>query len=547
MTAGILALLTALFLLLPYWVGYSREGGDLHYAGTLMNPEDTQTYFGKMNQGYEGAWLYSISFTPEPHQPAFVGGFYLAVGHLARLTGTSVTQMWHISRFVAGIFMFLISYWFAGKFTDNRAAKWTAYLLILFGSGLGWLILLTGRNEWLGWLPVDFKMPEAHPFFTALTFPHIAFNSGFALLGLWHIGQTCLNDEGKWLKHALIAGILNLIIAINFPFYIYLMAGVTVIFGLGLARAQRRILWREALRLLPAFLIPLPLLLYYAYTLFNNPAFADWDEQSRALIISPHPAHYLLAFGVMLALALFALRRSPQPSKTPLRRWLLWAWLIAVCLLVYAPIDSQRRFIQGVHFPLAILSAIGLVEVVLPAFLRTRPLQQLLQNPRYTAPKLTNFLLALFLLFMSLSNLYLLASVSITAGIQQLYPFFRSQDEIAGIEWLDANSQNDELVLSSYGTGNYLSAHAGNRVMVGHWAETAHFAQRQADVARFYHPDTPDEWRQNFVEEFDIRYVWLGEQERALVGEKMVDLAGWAGGMPAFSQGEVAIYQLQQP
>ena len=184
-----------------------------------MNPEDTQTYFAKMNQGYEGDWLYTISFTPEPHQPAFVGGFYLAIGHLARVTGTSVIQMWHISRFVAGIFLFLTSYWFVSKFTENRATKWTAYLLILFGSGLGWLILLTGRNEWLGWLPIDFKMPEAHPFFTALTFPHIAFNSGFALLTLWHIRQIVLNKSGKWWRHALIAGIFNLIIAINFPFY----------------------------------------------------------------------------------------------------------------------------------------------------------------------------------------------------------------------------------------------------------------------------------------------------------------------------------------
>ena len=145
---------------------------------------------------------------------------------------------------------------------------------------------------------------------------------------------------------------------------------------------------------------------------------------------------------------------------------------------------------------------------------------------------------------MSLSNLYLLASVSLTAGIQQLYPFFRTQDEIAGIEWLQANSQNDEVVLSSYATGNYLSAHAGNQVIIGHWAETSHFADRQADVVRFYHPDTPDKWRQTFVEQFNIDYVWVGAEEVALLeAGEMVDLQTWDWLLPAFSSGDVTIYR----
>ena len=47
----------------------------LSFTGILMNPEDSQTYFAKMLQGYNGRFLYTIPFTPEPHDPAFVGVF----------------------------------------------------------------------------------------------------------------------------------------------------------------------------------------------------------------------------------------------------------------------------------------------------------------------------------------------------------------------------------------------------------------------------------------------------------------------------------------
>ncbi|MCZ7672654.1 MAG: hypothetical protein M5U34_38820 [Chloroflexi bacterium] len=100
-------------------------------------------------------------------------------------------------------------------------------------------------------------------------------------------------------------------------------------------------------------------------------------------------------------------------------------------LLIYAPLNSQRRFIQGVHVPLSILAAAGFVAVVVPWFLSTRFVRRLLTNPRYTAVKLSRFITAVFLLIMSLSNLYLWASVSTSAVIQQPDPLFRPADELA--------------------------------------------------------------------------------------------------------------------
>ena len=42
---------------------------------------------------------------------------------------------------------------------------------VILGSGLGWVLFLFGQTYWLGAFPVDFKMPEAHLFFSAMTLP----------------------------------------------------------------------------------------------------------------------------------------------------------------------------------------------------------------------------------------------------------------------------------------------------------------------------------------------------------------------------------------
>ena len=88
--AILVAVMTVLLMSIPYFLGYVFAKQGLAYTGLLMNPEDSQTYFAKMLQGYDGRLLYTIPFTPEPHDGAFVGVFYLWLGHLARLLGRAL-------------------------------------------------------------------------------------------------------------------------------------------------------------------------------------------------------------------------------------------------------------------------------------------------------------------------------------------------------------------------------------------------------------------------------------------------------------------------
>ncbi|MFO7679066.1 MAG: hypothetical protein R6X34_03365 [Chloroflexota bacterium] len=496
----------------PYLLAYTTAQPGLVFMDTLMNPEDSQTYFAKMLQGYDGRWLYTIPFSPEPHDAAFVGVFYVWLGQLARALEVSVTAVWHGSRVVAQVILCFVTFWFVAQFSRSQNHRWTAYLLALSGSGLGWLLFLLGQPYWLDAFPVDFKQPGSHLFFTLLTYPHIILATSLILLSVAFLAR--LAERPSW-PLAVLTGFIHLALGIAYPFLLYLTALIAGLHYLALLWRERRILWLLGWQYAVAFLIPLPLYLYFAYTLRQNEIFRAWDVQ--AITPSAPWPHYLAAYAPFLLFGgLYAWKRRQERPST----LILWLWVLAAGLLLYAPLNPQRRFVQGVHVPLSILAAGGLVLVVLPWLMGTRPFRALLSHERYSVTGLSRFIIVLFLLMMGLSNLYLFTSVTTSAVIQQPDLLFRPEDELEAVAWLraenDRTAPETAVVLGEYQTGNLVAARAGNQVLVGHWAETIDYDNKLAEAAQFYDEQTGDAWRQALLKKYGIQYVWHGPREQAL-------------------------------
>ena len=180
--------------------------------------------------------------------------------------------------------------------------------------------------------------------------------------------------------------------------------------------------------------------------------------------------------------------------------------------------NPQRRFVEGVHVPLTILATVGLCDTVLPWLGQTRAFRWLAARPRYSAAGLERLAIVAFLVFMSLSNVYILASTSVTAALQQPYPLFRSRAEMDAVSWLRANTIRNQIVLGAYETGNYVAAHAGNRVVLGHWAETVDWQTKFDEVTAFYRAATGDARRCDLLARYRVNYVWFGPRERELDG-----------------------------
>jgi hypothetical protein len=307
------------------------------------------------------------------------------------------------------------------------------------------------------------------------------------------------------------AGLVNLAVGVVYPFLIYLLAVVAALYWLHLVWQEKCLLWRQGGVIAATFVIPLPLYLHYAATLRTNAAFGAWDAQALTPSL-PWP-HYLVAYGPMIFLGLLEWRKRPAFRS---QSAILWVWILAVVLLLQAPLPSQRRFVQGVHVPLSVLAAAGMVNVALPWLARTRTWRAVTALPRYETEPLSRLLIVLFLMSMSMSNLYVLLRMSVTAVVEQPDTLFRPVAEIESVDWLRHYASREAVVMADYLTGNYIAAHAGTRVVLGHWAETLDYAQKERSVALFYSSGLDQTERRQLLSLYQVDYVWFGPREREL-------------------------------
>ncbi|MDE3091686.1 MAG: hypothetical protein KGJ80_20125, partial [Chloroflexota bacterium] len=484
--AFVIALFAIAVMQIPYALGYSLAQPGTEYSGLLLNVED-YSYYAIMLQGYDGAWQYHIQFTSEEHAPAFLYGFYLALGHLARGLSLSIVVIWHCARIITALTLFLVVFGFIGLFLRDPSQRWFAYLLAVFGSGFDWTFFPFEQFEIVGGAPVDFRMPEAHLFFTALTYPHVSMGVALLLTSFWLWLRAFLRQQWRF---AALAGLVNLAIGMVYPFMIYLVAAVLGAYWLYAALRARKFLGREFGYLVLAGLLAAPLYAYYEYVLITNAVFRAWDAQ--AVTLSPNPLHYLLAYGVMLVLAALVFSRNWQAgllsagSSTSAKHGhdfvLLWIWVIIAALLLYAPLNAQRRFLQGLQVPLAILATLGLFAVVLPRIEQTAVFRTIAERPGYTTRGLRRLLMAFLLVAMSTANIIVLLRLSAFTAVEQTDALFRPRAEIQAVDWLRDHTARSDVVLGAYWTGSFIPARAGNAVLVGQRYETMQFEDKLAEV-----------------------------------------------------------------
>ena len=536
--AALIAVIVVAIAFLPYALGYLLTAPGWEFGGVVMNFEDAHGYLAKMRQGAEGNLLYQIPFTSENHDGAFVGGFFLALGWVCAVTGLPVIWMWHLSRVVFGFLLLLSAYVFIAFFLEDSKQRLVAYFLASVSAGFGWVILLTGRFSILGFDLIDFKMPEAHVFFTLLTFPHFAL--GATLLLIIFCSCILLSRTRRW-RYAVLTGLAGLLLAVVHPYNLVVVAATLAIWLLIIIWKERRLPLRELAGPLILGLMALPVFVYYLWVFASNPAFGAWADQSGSY--SPHPLHYLIGYGPLLLLALPAMvdkaRKADSDGLLPL------IWVISVALLLYAPLKQQRRMVEGVHVPLSILATAGLYSYYLPRLERSRTLRKLvtLRQRTYSPRRFRNFIIFLVVMATVPSNLYIEASLAVTAA-QYRYPFFHEREENEAIEWLAQETAPSDTVFGSHGTGSYIPARINHRSFAGYWAETARCKEKLRMVDRFFQEETPDAWRVGLLKEYDIAYVFYGPRE-ALLGD--FDPADSAYLSPVFDNDLITIYRVLEP
>ena len=481
---------------LPFLVAYWSTPAGLQFGGFVLNVEDANSHVAKMMLGKRGEWLFYLNYSPEVHEGAFVNSVWNLLGWLAARLSLPLLAMWHIARVAFGLFYLMAVVVTINYFVADRRQRTVALFLAAFGSGLGWVPLLFGQQIVAGARPIDFWLAEAYSTPILVGYPHILLAVAMLLL-TFVLALKAL--EAYTLPPGLAAGLCALVFVLIHPFGVAVVDLSLVTYVLALRLLRSKSLARSLLAIAPVFLLPLPLFAYDVVVFLTNDVFRAWSEQN--LCLSPSPFLYLLGYGVMVPLAMLGMLASMRASAE--RSVFLLVWTTVVAILLYVPFNSQRRFIEGLIVPLAILSARGIAEYVLP-YIRQRMSYRL---TRISVPIILTLTLPSTLIFVGgLTSL----------SLQHPARLYQDVLKMEAIEWLGARTKPDEVVLSSQQTGNLIPAVAGNAVVVGHWAETIGFQEKQRFVKTFFDERTTDEQRREILERFRVSYLFYGPEERAL-------------------------------
>jgi len=492
------ALFVMLLTSVPYFIGYARQGEDWRFSGFVFGVEDGNSYIAKMSLGMHGEWLFKTPYTSYPQNGLFAFFPYLLLGKLAAAPAAheQLVALFHIFRFVAGIVLIYVTYNFIALFIKNVADRRLSLVLITLGGGLGWLLMITGKPGWLGSLPLEYYSPETFGFLNLYGLPHISMARALLYYGL--IGYL-RPEEGHPVKSILRIGIPWLLVSLFQPLATVIPWFIVVIhilgcFGKNKLSSRHEGFDRIKIRKLiirggGAILISSPIVVYMILVNFLDPFFKAWSVQN--LILSPHPLHYLVAYGAVVPLVVVG-------SIVSLRRdwylnWTLVGWVICLPLLVYAPVNMQRRLADGVWAAIIILTIIGLEAIRGKLALWVRS--------------------GLFLLLLS-SLILIYGGVNVV--LNPSAPLFIPVDEALLYERISSHLTPGKVALASFDEGNALPAWLPLRVVIGHGPESVGLADLKPKVAAFYGAGMTDQERLVFIKQNQVDYILWGPAERAL-------------------------------
>ncbi len=500
------AIIVMLISTLPYLLGYFTQGNGWCFTGFVFGVEDGNSYIAKMLGGAEGAWLFRTPYTASPQKGVLAFLPYLLLGKLTSPPGQheQLVVLFHLFRIVAGVLAILATYDFVSLVIKQSTWRWWSLVLITLGGGLGWILIIIGQQNWLGSMPLEFYSPESFGFLELFGLPHLALGRALLMWGMLFILRP-FKQEGIWDKGGLIAGVLWLLLGLMQPLTVVLAWTVIGVFLTLLivrhlyfisgGQVPDKQTWKSYLwRVIISIMISCPIVIY-TFLAFNSDAYLKgWTAQN--VILSPHPLHYLLAYGLLLPFAIIGI--YGVFTKGDIQGHLLAGWLILFPFLIYIPYNLQRRLAEGVWVVFVILS-VKSVEVW--------------QESRLNIRRTRLFKSAAVLLFPSTMLLFM---GGLLAAGQPREPLFLPNDVVKVFLSLRQHADPGAVVLSSFDIGNALPAWAPFRVVIGHGPESVGLSELSQQVTAFYDHNSPDSERLGLISDLNIRYVFWGPNERSL-------------------------------
>jgi len=506
---------------LPVAYGYLSTPSDKWFSGVVYNVHDTAQYFSWMRESGRALFIEN-KLTSEPNRPVFLNLHWWIPGRFAALAGLSLSLVYQLFRVfsipLATTALFLLS---ARLLRDSPRGRF-AFLLAIFTSGLGWVWVVKKyvvSSHTLDF-PRDVHTLAGNCFWVMTAAPHLTFALAVTLFVLLVALEGYRRHRMRW---SVGAGLLALFLGMGHIYDLVTVWAVLGVFGL-LVTLRDGWSWSSFWRLATVVLISAPSALYWGWV--SSEANPQWKQALTQFdnlgAFTPDPAHLLVLLGLTFVVALVT-----SDGVVPLRgqtdeQLFVKGWFGITLLLIYLPLRFRVTLLAGYPLPMAVVATSGLLNHVFPW------IQEHLSAGRWARflnrVRLDRWLPVLFLLAVLPTNLYLLAWRVVDLSRHD-YPCYLYQDDMAAIEWLEGNTDSQDVVLSSFTIGHYIPGLSGNKAFLSNAVMTMDFNHKRQLVSTFFDATTSDSWRQALARDYRIRYVFFGPAERA-VGSFEPDQSG---------------------
>lgn len=519
-TTGVL-----LLTLVPHLVGWGRvlRGDfDSYQAYNTFGAADTNVYFSYMNQARHGAWLFENLFTSEPQRAVIFQPVWLIGGWLGAITTVSTPVAFQLLRLIAGVFLLIVAYRFFLWLGLDENERRFALILVACSSGLG--VFLTSWHDFILYQHLhssDLSIAESNTFASLYHSALFPFTQAMIILAIQFFIDAWRKKRSLWQA-------LGIVFIISFVHTYDLVTIGSILAALGVSWlltnefAKGQDLWRYLRLLWPLALSIIPAAIYFITVLYREPAVAGWLKQN--ITLSPSVWAYLLGYGLLVPLAGFGISHVLRQKRRDL--YLLIVWLITSSVLIYLPyLSFQRRLSSGLHVPLAIVAALGLVTL-------WRFLGRYSRALRFGVVGVLLFGLIATPLGIVIRDSMQLAHQNVSD-----HAYFFSTDETQAQKYLLEHAGSVGVVYGDPWQSNQLAS-LGLRVFIGHGHQTVDWETKRTALDGFFSTWTEAE-RQQYFGDHQINWLYYGTRERKL-GPWDPAMSHWL--VKVFQAGPVVIY-----
>lgn len=501
-----------LLLLAPYVYAWLNTPIN-HYCTFLIGYPDTEV----CDQNFYIAWgsaqaanghtLFEDKLNGYTTQRLVFNSWWLVTGKICGWLRMDVYLFNQVQRFVVIPVLCLVLFNFTSLFFADKKYRFMAF----------WLMIFSGYN--LG------PYPEANMFESMLWEVILPVAHVFVLVTVYFCYRV-FAENGSILK----AGVASFIMSTVYPYATVSVCFLMLAGFLFLVVTKKIILQKAILQYAVLLLFTIPMVLYDYYIVSTDPRYI----QGIANFTSKPIWTFVFAFGLLFLLALWGVVLSIR--KKTLSFIFLVCWFICILIQIYFPVSIipfQVQLVLGIQVPMSLLAVFAFKEIT--------------SSFKITQLQLYVLFTVMFL-SVSATNGYMYSRI-VKIISKQVMPIYLENEIVEAMQWLKANADEEDVVISTPIISSYIPVMSNCRVYSSdYFAPTPDFEKKEKDIIRvFENKFETASALDNFLYPNHIAYVFRNNYSQRKNHTLTYQLQLFSSAVNVFENKRVQIYKTKLP